>query len=320
MIRILATVAAVLGLTFTTVLYAQVYPERTVTIVVPASPGGVTDFIGRLLSQQLTEKWGKRVIVDNRVGGGTLIGVNAVAKANPDGHTMLVMPLGSLFSSIVSKATPINFEKDLVPVAVVGSAVQVLVANSNLPVTNITELIAYAKQRPDELSYGTVGAGSLPDVAVALLKSMSATKMVAIPYGGNTPAMTDLLTGRIHLLFLPLGSALPHINTGKIRAIGVSDPQRVSDAPEIPSISEGLPGYSVVSWQALMITGGTPEAIIDKINQDVHEITARPEVLEQFKKLHLARSKPVRPDVDKGFILSEFRKWKSFFNEIGLGR
>lgn len=320
MIRVWAAVAAVLGLTFTTLLYAQVYPERTVTIVVPASPGGVTDFIGRLLSQHLAEKWGKRVIVDNRVGGGTLIGANAVAKANPDGHTMLVMPLGTLLSSIISKTMAINFEKDLVPVSVVGAAEQVVVVNSNLPVTNIKELIAYAKQRPDELSYGTAGPGSLPDVAISLLKSMSATKMVAIPYGGNSPAMADLLTGRIHLLFLPLGSALPHITTGKIRAIGVSGPQRDSEAPEIPSISEGLPGYSVVSWQALMITGGTPDEIIGKINRDVHEVTAKPDVLEKFKELYLARRKPVSPDVDKEFILSEFRKWQPILRDTGLAK
>jgi tripartite-type tricarboxylate transporter receptor subunit TctC len=297
---------------------APAYPDHNVTIVVPASPGGVTDFIARLLSQQLAEKWGKSVIVDNRVGGGTLIGANAVAKANPDGHTMLVMPVGSLFNSIISKIMPINFEKDLVPVAVVADQSLVLVVNSDLPVTNIRELIAYAKRKPDELSYGTVGPGSLPDVAVALLKSMSVTKMVAIPYGGNTPAMTDLLTGRIHLLFLPLGSALPHISTGKVRAIGVSGPQRDTDAPEIPSISEGLPGYSVVTWQALMITGGTPDEVIGKINKDVHEVTAKPDVLERFKELHLSPRKPVSPDTDKEFILSEFKKWQPILRDTGL--
>jgi tripartite-type tricarboxylate transporter receptor subunit TctC len=298
----------------------QSYPERNVTIVVPASPGGVTDSIARLLSQQLAEKYGKTVVVENRVGAGTLMGANMVAKASPDGHTMLVMPLGTLFNSIISKTMPLSFERDLVPVSVVADQSLVLVVNSNLPATNIKELIAYAKQKPDELSYGTVGPGSLPDIAVQLLMNITETKMVGIPYGGNTPAMTDLVSGRIQLLFLPLGSALPHIADGKVRAIGVSSPARDSAAPDIPSLSEGLPGYSLSTWQALMITAGTPGPIIEKLNADVHEVTAKADILAKFKRLHLTRRAPATPAGDKAFVLSEFEKWQAVLRQIGQAK
>jgi tripartite-type tricarboxylate transporter receptor subunit TctC len=299
---------------------AQSYPEKTVTIVVPATAGGVTDFIGRLVSQHLAKKYGKSVIVENRVGAGTLMGANVVAKASPDGHTLLVMPLGTLFNSIISQTIPVSFERDLVPVSVVADQSLVLVVNVDLPVKDVKELISYAKKKPDELSYGTVGPGSLPDIAVQLLMSMTDTKMVGIPYGGNTPAMTDLLSGRIHLLFLPLGSALPHIESGKVRPIGVSTPARDIGAPDIPSISEGLPGYSFPTWQALMITGGTPNDIIEKLNKDVTEMTAQPEVLARFKQLHLTRRPPASAAEDKAFILSEVSKWGKVLRSIGLSK
>jgi tripartite-type tricarboxylate transporter receptor subunit TctC len=308
--------ALVLGITAPTL--ALTYPERNVTIVVPATSGGVTDFIGRLLAKHLSESLKKPVVVENRPGGGTLIGANAVAKAAPDGHTMMVMPLGTLFNSIISRTMPIDFNRDLTPVSVVADQSLVLVVNASLPVTNVKELIEYARSRPSELSFGNVGAGSLPDIAAQLLMNSAKIKMVGIPYGGNTPAMTDLLAGRIHLLFLPLGSALPHIAAGKVRAIGVSSPQRDPHAPDIPSLSEGLPGYSIVTWQALMITGGTPQTIIDLLNRQVQDIIATPDILTRFRQLHLTRRPPSNAKADKDFILAEFKKWQVILRNVGL--
>jgi tripartite-type tricarboxylate transporter receptor subunit TctC len=280
----------------------------------------VTDFLARFLAQGLSPKLGRSVIVENRAGGGTLVGANSVAKSAPDGHQMLVMPLGVLFNSIISKTMPINFDRDLVPVSIIADQSLVLVVNSSLPVRNINELIAYAKQKPDELSFGTSGPGSLPDIAMELLKTMTDTRMVAIPYGGNTPAFMDVLSGRIHLMFLPLGSALQHINEGTVRAIGVSTLQRDSGAPAIPAIAEGLPGFAVTTWQALMITGGTPNAIVERLNADVHEITARPESLEKFKSLHLVRRPDATAAEDRAFILSEVHKWKPVLDRIELAK
>lgn len=317
MYRILFAASAVF-LACATAIGSQAYPDRTVTIVVPASPGGVTDFLARFLAQGLTPKLDKSVIVENRPGGGTLLGANFVAKAPPDGHHMLMMPLGVLFNSIISKSLAIDFEADLTPVSVIADQSLVLVVNSNVPARTIQDLITYAKQKPNQLSYGTSGPGSLPDVAVELLKSQTGTEMVAIPYPGNTPAFMDLLSGRIHLMFLPLGSALQQIKAGKVRAIGVSSAKRDTYAPEIPAIAEGLPGFVVVTWQSLMITGGTPKSIIDSLNKKVNEITARPETLERFKKLHLMRRPAATPAQDKEFVLSEFRKWKAVLDQVGL--
>jgi tripartite-type tricarboxylate transporter receptor subunit TctC len=298
----------------------QSYPDRGVTIVVPASPGGVTDFIGRLLAQSLTSRWGKSVIVENRAGGGTLTGAVAVARASPDGHELLVMPLGVLFNSILSKTNSINFERDLIPISVVADQSFCLVVNADLPVADVKGLIAYAKQKPGELSYGTVGPGSLPDIAAELLKSMSGTDMVGIPYGGNTPAMTDLLAGRIHLLFLPLGSALPFINEGKVRAIGVSGLQRDEEAPQIPTIAEDLPGFVIVTWQALMTTGGTPMPVVEKLNKEVNEITSDPDTLAKLKKLHLTRRPSATVAENRDFVLAEVQKWRPILERIGVSK
>jgi tripartite-type tricarboxylate transporter receptor subunit TctC len=310
--------AAALVLGCIVALQVHAYPDKTITIVVPVSPGGVPDFVGRLLSRGLAKKYGQNVIVENRVGGGLLIGANSVAKANPDGHTMLVMPLGALFNSILSQVMPIDFERDLVPVSVMVDQSLALLANPQLPVSNLKELISYAKKHPGQISYGTAGAGSLPDIAVRLLLRMTDTRMVGIPYGGTTQATTDLLTNRIQLLFIPLGSALPHIKSGKLRALGVSTSTRDPGAPEIPSISEELPGYSLPTWQALMITGGTPPEIIDRLNKDVNEVTMEPEAVASFKRLHLRRRPAVNAAEDKAFILSEFAKWKKVFSDVGL--
>lgn len=301
-------------------LRAQSYPDKTINVVVPVAPGGVPDFIGRLVSKHLTKKYGISVIVENRVGAGTLTGANLVAKAKPDGHTLLVMPLGTLFNSLISRTMPINFDRDLVPVSVIADQSLVLLANVNLPFRNVQELVAYAKQKPGELSFGTAGPGSLPDIVVQLLMTMTDTKMVGIPYGGTTQAMTDLLSDRIHLLALPLGSALPHINSGKVRAIGVSMSTRDPGAPDIPSISEGVPGYSLPTWQALMITGGTPNEIVEKLNKDVREMAADPEVLASFKRLRLTARPPASAAEDKAFILSEFTKWRKILHSVGLAK
>jgi tripartite-type tricarboxylate transporter receptor subunit TctC len=318
--RISVTLVALILVTVTSTAVKS-YPERTVTIVVPAAAGGVTDFVARMLAKNLTEKVGKDFIVENRPGGGTLTGANVVAKATPDGHSLLVMPLGTILNSILSKTIPVNFETGLVPVSVIADQSLVLVVNpKQLPVSNIKELVAYAKAHPNKISFGTVGPGSLFDVAVQLIMKMTDTKMVGIPYRGSAPALTDLLSGRIQLQAMPLGRALPHINTGKLRALGVTGPTRDSATPNIPSIGETLPGYSVPTWQSLMITAGTPEKIIDQLNNDVHDITAKPDVLKSFKRLHLRRRPPVSAAKDKAFILSEFKKWQTFLREIGLAK
>jgi tripartite-type tricarboxylate transporter receptor subunit TctC len=316
--QILVIVAALAAIALNS-QQAVSFPERAMTIVVPASPGGVTDDVARLLAKHLTELLGENVIVENRIGGGTLIGANYVAKAAPDGRTLMVMPIGTLFNSIISKTIPIDFEHGaLVPVSVVVDDPLVLVVNPHLPINNVSELIAYAKEKPGALSFGTVGPGSLPDVAVKLLMKMTGTKMVGVPYGGSTPALMDLLSDRIDLLFLPLGSALPYIAAANVRPIGVSSPARDPAATSIPAISEGLPGYDLTTWEALMITGGTPGNVIDKLNGLVHQITGMPDVLTNFRRFYLTRRPPVSAAVDKAFILSEFQKWKAVFVGIGL--
>jgi tripartite-type tricarboxylate transporter receptor subunit TctC len=300
---------------------AQNFPERGVTIIVPTTAGDSTDLIARLLAKNLAAKWGKSVIVENRPGGGTLIGAGAVAKAAPDGHTLLMMFSGTLLNAALHKQMPINFEKDLIPVAHVVDTPFVLIANPSLPANNLQELIAYAKAKPGELSYGTVGPGSLQHLALEVFNSAAGTKMVAIPYAGTTPTLTALIGGQIHLAFAPVGASMQFIKSGQARALGVGSPQRVAAAADFPTIAEaGLPGFNVVSWQMMAVTGGTPRNIVDQLNKDVYEAASHAEVQEAIAKLNLIPKSPASVAQIEALLKSELDKWRPVLTDIGLVR
>lgn len=300
---------------------AQNFPERGVTIIVPTTAGDSTDLIARLLAKHLAAKWSKSVIVENRPGGGTLIGAAAVAKAAPDGHTLLMMFSGTLLNAALHKQMPINFEKDLTPVAHVVDTPFVLLANPSLPANDLRELIAYAKGKPNELSYGTVGPGSLQHLALEVFNNAAGTKMVAVPYAGTTPTLTALISGQIHLAFAPVGASMPFISAGQARALGVGSPQRVASAPHIPTVAEaGLPGFNVVSWQMMAVTGGTPRTLIDQLNRDVQEAASQAEVQETIAKLGLIAKPPASVTQIEALLKSELDKWRPVLADIGLVR
>ena len=316
--RILAALAVIVAFWVIAPARADEYPTRSVTIVVPTTAGDPTDLIARALARALSAKWGKSVIVENRPGGGTLIGATAVAKANPDGHTLLMMFSGTLLNAALHKQMPIDFEKDLTLVAHIVDTPFVLIANPSLPAKDMSELIKYAKSKPGELSYGTVGPGSLQHLAFEVLNSAAGTKMLAVPYNGTTPAITAVISGQINLALAPLGAALPYIATGQVRALGVGSPQRVAAAPDIPAIAETLKGFNVVSWQAMAVTGGTPKDIVNKLNKDVQEAAAQPEVRGAIEKLKLVPKEPASVEQNEAFLKSELDKWRPLLTSIGL--
>jgi tripartite-type tricarboxylate transporter receptor subunit TctC len=298
---------------------ADDYPSKLVTIVVPTTAGDSTDLIARGLAQNLSAKWGKSVIVENRPGGGTLIGASAVAKANPDGYTLLMMFSGTLLNAALHKQMPIDFEKDLTPVARVVESHFVLVANPSLPVKDLQELIAYARKNPDALSYATVGPGSLQHLAVEVLNSMAGIKMVPVPYAGSTPALTGVITNQVQLMFAPVGAAKPYIESRQLRAIGVGSPKRVAFVPDIPTIAEsGLPDFDVVSWQLMAVTGGTPRDIVNKLNRDVQEAAAQPDIRATMEKLSVVPQEPNTVEENEALMKAELNKWRPVLGQIGL--
>jgi tripartite-type tricarboxylate transporter receptor subunit TctC len=317
MMKLLVAAAAVFVCVSGGELSAANYPDRPVTIVVPAAPGGTPDLTARALADVLTAKWGKSVIIENKAGVGS-IGATTVAKASPDGHTLLMSTSGTLLSVALYRQPPIDLEKELIPVAYTADTPFVLIASPSLPVKSVKELIAYAKTKVGQLSYGTAGAGSLQHLAGEVFDSMAGTRMVPVPYRGTTPALNDLLTGRIHLMFMPLGSALPHIEAGNVRVLGVGTAKRIASAATIPAIAEDLPGFTVVSWQLVAATGGTPKEVLDQLNKDIYQAVSDPKVRDVMVKLDLIPQSPASIADNQAFVRAELTKWQPVLEKLGL--
>jgi len=247
---------------------AQAYPARQIHIVVPFPPGGPTDVLGRVLGQSLGETFGQTVVVDNKVGAAGNIGVDAIAKAPPDGYTIGIVPAGNvavnptLFANLPYKGA------DLAPVTMLATVDNVLVVNAEtVPARTMKELLDLAAKKPGALSYASPGAGSQAHLAGALLELSTGVQLLHVPYRGIAPAVTDLVGGQVSMMFAPLQTALPHIRSGKLRALGVASRKRSPLLPELPTIAEqGVANFEAVSWYALMVPAGTPPEIIDKLS------------------------------------------------------
>ncbi len=248
---------------------AQQYPVRPIRIVVPFPPGGGTDILARLIGQKLTESLGQQVIVDNRPGAGGKAGIEIALRAAPDGHTILMVSASYAVNAAIYR---LEFDplKDLLPIAQTASVPFVLVAPPSLPASNIKELIALAKARPGELNYASTGNGSSPHLAGELLAMMTQTRMVHVPYKGGGPALIDVLSGQVQLLFNTVVQSLPHIKAGKLKPLAVGSLKRSSALPQVMTIDEsGVPGFDVTNWFGLLGPARIPPPVIDRINREV---------------------------------------------------
>jgi tripartite-type tricarboxylate transporter receptor subunit TctC len=262
---------------------AQTFPTRPVRMVVPYPPGGANDIIGRLLAPVMTQELGQNVIVDNRGGGNTLIGSQIVATAVPDGYTLLVVAAGHAVNPALYKKLPYDTARDFVPVSLFGDGAYVLVAHPSANVSNSAELIAKAKADPGKVAYASSSTGNLTHLAAELFNSLAGVKMLHVPYKGGGPAMTDLLGGRVQVFFSTVAVARPHLQSGKIRGLGVTTPKRTPALPNVPTIAEsGLPGYAVSGWYGAVAPKGTPRAVIDKLHGAVQVALRLPEVRERL--------------------------------------
>ncbi len=311
--RFFASSCSVLALSlvslFTCTALAQTYPVKPVRLVVPFAAGGSTDIIARLLAQKLNEAWGQPVLVDNRAGGSTVIGTELVAKAPPDGHTLLVTPAPFTIVPSLMQKLPYDPQKDFEPVTLINTTPLVVVVHPGVPARSIKELISLARAKPGTLNYGSSGSGGSNHLAGELFNAMASVKMVHVPYKGNAPALTDLIGGHVDAVFNGLTSALPFVKSGKLRALGVTSLVRSAALPDVPTLDEaGLRGFQAVAWNGLTAPARTPKTVIDKINADVGKVVRSPEMAE---KLKAEGSDPVASSVEvyARFLREEIIKW-----------
>jgi tripartite-type tricarboxylate transporter receptor subunit TctC len=316
-VQIIATTAVVLFLAFMPAA-AQDYPARTTTIICPYAPGGATDILSRMLGRGLEERLGKSFVTENRPGAGTVLAAHIVAKAQPDGYTLLMgtsTPLA--INATLHRNLPYDPAKDFVPLALIANVPFVLVVTPSLPVKSVADLVKYAKDNPGKLSFGTSGPGSPHHLYMELFKTMTSTEMVHVPYKGSVPALTDVIAGRIPVMFVDLAPALQFIKNGNVRAIGVSSITRVPQLPEVPPVADSVPGFEAVAWQMLVAPNGTPKPIVDRLHAELKSIEAIPEFKEQVAKLGTV---PVdTPSVAElqAYVKSEIVRWGKIVEKSG---
>ncbi len=262
---------------------ADNYPVRPVRIVVPTGPGGITDIIARLIGQRLGERLGHQVVIDNRPGANGVLGSQLVAAATPDGHTLLmVYPAHPVNPSLIPKL-PYDTVKAFAPITMVSAVGLLLVVNAALPVKSVRELIALSKQRPGQVNYGAVGAGSLGHLGAELFRFQTGADMTHVAYKSSPQIITALLGGEISFYFVAtMSSALPLVQAGKLRALGVSTRERLPLLPDVPPIADTVPGYEARGWNGLLAPGGTPRPIIDRLNREIVRIVHTPEFSERI--------------------------------------
>lgn len=286
---------------------AQSYPSRMVRILVPYAPGGETDALGRLIAPKLTEKWKQSVVVENRVGGGTVIGTEAAAKADPDGHTLLIASVGFITNQILIANLPYD-PASLVPQVLLATAPLILYVNAAVPAKTLKEFIAYGKTRPRELMFASSGNASSPHITAELFASMTGIEITHVPYKGTGPAVTDLLGGQVHAIFSTM-TVMPNARAGKLRALAVANKTRLSNAPDLPTAEEaGLPNFTAASWFGLFVQAGVPAALRQRIYSDVRSIADMPEIRERIQQLGLEPS-TLNREAYAAFLKAELDKW-----------
>jgi tripartite-type tricarboxylate transporter receptor subunit TctC len=280
--KILMCIAIVLAAVSGSAL-AQKYPAKPIRIIVPFPPVGAADLLTRTIGQKLTESWGQQVVVENRPGVGGNLGVEIAARSAPDGYNGVMAPVttNAIGSSTYAKLG-YNLERDLAPVSLGGNIPHVLVAHPTLPARNVTELIALGKKRPGDLAFASQGQGTLSHLEQEMLKQMGGFTALHVPYKGSAPGLADLIPGNVQLFFDSIPSSLPHVKSGRIRALGVASSQRSPAMPDVPAIGESLKGFEADNWFGIMMPAGTPRDIIEKLSAEVRRILEMPDVKERL--------------------------------------
>jgi tripartite-type tricarboxylate transporter receptor subunit TctC len=310
MTRWLAALAALLSLA-AAASAQDAFPTKPVRIVVPTSPGGVTDGTARAIAQRLSELWGQPVLVENRPGANQMPALDHVAKAAPDGHTLMVAADGAfvMFPHLYSRL-PYDPLKDFAPVTALVGIHQALITHPSLPVKNVSELIALARQKPGELNYAAFGVASSGHLNGEQFQSMAGVKFTVVQYKGATPGLTDVIGGHVPMMFISVGSALPPYRAGQVRMLAIGSGKRLPELPDIPTVAEsGLPGFESRSWFALYAPSGTPRPIVGKVNEAVRKIFDEPAFRAKFLAPYLYESLVSSPEQFAQFLRDETARW-----------
>ena len=309
-----AALLALIALPISSTAEPPAYPSRPVRILVPASPGGVTDIIARLLAQPLTDAFGKPFVVDNRAGANGIIGTEIVARAAPDGHTVMVVFDSFVTTPYVFKSVPYDYQKDFAPITLLIRGPQLFVAHPRLGVRTFGEFLALARSRPSPIVFATAGAASSSRFSVELLKSMARLQANLVHYKGGGPAVTELLGGHVEAMIVSASLVLAHAKAGRLTALGVSSRNRSAVAPDVPPIAESLPGFEAQSWVAMFAPAATPRDIVRRLNAEVVKALAAPEVKERLLQLGFEIAAGSPEDLAR-WVREETAKWSKVIRE-----
>ncbi|WP_156381174.1 MULTISPECIES: tripartite tricarboxylate transporter substrate binding protein [Aminobacter] len=289
---------------------AQQFPDRTVTLVIPFAAGGSTDVVGRIIAQKMSDDLGQQVVVENVAGAGGNIGADRVARAEPDGYTILMGTVAThALNPLILKTKPYDPEKDFTPVSLLVVVPNVLVVNPQLPVKNVQELIALLKAEPDKYAYASSGNGTPLHLSGELFKAMAGVSIQHIPYKGAGPALNDVVGNQVPIMFDNLPSSSSHIKGGTLRALGVTTAERAPSFPDVPTIAEsGVPGYETYTWNALFAPAGTPKEVVDRLNASANKAMTDPEVIEKMNGFS-AKIVGSTPDELAAHVKAELAKW-----------
>ena len=289
--------------------HAQSYPARPVRVIVPFPPGAGADITTRLFAPRLSEALGQAVVVENRAGAAGNIGAEVVARAAPDGYTLLTAPASIAISQTLYKKLSFDLLRDFQAVSMLASVPFVLVVHPSLPVHNVKDLIALAKARPGQLNYASTGNGSSPHLTAEMLKMQARIDAVHVPYKGTPLAVTDLLTGQVSFMFANALSMLPHVNSGRLRALGVTSSKHNAATPQLPTLAEsGLPGFESGTWYAVLTPAGTPREAVARLSAEIGKLTQHPDTREKLAAQG-AEALTMTPGETAGYIRSEVAKW-----------
>jgi tripartite-type tricarboxylate transporter receptor subunit TctC len=295
---------------------SQAFPAKPVRLVVPFPPGGATDIIARLLGQKLQEIWGQTVLIEYKPGGGTVVGTDFVAKSPPDGYTMGVVITAHVINPGLRTDLPYDTTKDLSGVSMVAVQHIALVATPGLEANTVPELIALAKKNPGKLTYATPGTGTAMHLAGELLKSQAGIDIVHVPYKGGAPAYPDVISGRVALQIDPMSASMPNIKAGKVKLLAITSPQRAPTVPDVPTVAETLPGFSVLSISGVVVPSATPREVVRKASADINRALAASDLVERMAQQGMEPSGNT-PEQFDAFIRAEIDKWAKVVKASG---
>jgi len=304
-----AFLTSVMALLFAGPILAQSFPAKPVRVVVPYPPGGPTDIVARVLFQQVAEATGQQFLIDNRAGAGGNIGAELVAKSPPDGYTVLIGTTAHAINMSLFKNLSYDVQKDLMPVSLLTQGPLVLVAHPQFPASTVKEVIELAKTKPGGLNFASSGNGQSTHLSAELFNTMAGIKMAHVPYKGSAPALTDVMSGQVDVMFDTTLSAMPFVKAGKLKALGLTSAVRSPAAPDVPTIAEsGLPGYEVFAWNGVLVPTGTPKAIIQQLNDHIRKAMLLPQVKDKFSAQGFSASWN-SPENFGVFLKNEVDKW-----------